>query len=140
MGEDKKLKSVKISRAEYLSEEDRKKHNLPDEGMIAMETWEVKTLAEQVLEELVKVNGWSQITWERYAKIVFNPDFPVSDIERLSVGKKTVERAVVLALSAKQAEVLKIIKDLNNEKLTQNDYVVLMELEKRLLAKSEAKK
>ena len=37
----KKLKNVRLSRAEYLDKETRKKHNLPDEGLIAMETWEV---------------------------------------------------------------------------------------------------
>lgn len=38
MGEKGKLTSVRLSRAEYLSAEDRLKYNLPKEGMIVIET------------------------------------------------------------------------------------------------------
>ncbi len=157
MNDAKKLKSVKISRAEYLSEEDRKKHNLPDEGMIAMETWEVKTLAEQVLDKLAKelaeeygaYKSWKEMTEGNY----------------WACAEPVVERVVVLALSAKQAEVLKEIDEIDefSEQLVDNKdlflekklnladvdlffdsiedlNMMIKDLKKRLLAKSEAKK
>lgn len=34
-----KLISTELTRAEFLTEETRKKHNLPKEGLVIMETW-----------------------------------------------------------------------------------------------------
>lgn len=36
----KKLKNTRLARAENMSPELRKKHNLPDKGMVVVETWE----------------------------------------------------------------------------------------------------
>ncbi len=35
-----KLKSLKLVRAENLSVETRKKYNLPDNGLVALEVWQ----------------------------------------------------------------------------------------------------
>ena len=142
--ENKKLKNVKISRAEYLSKEDREKHNLPDEGMIAMETWEVKTpeemtssLKAEVLEKVAKKMGLAD--WEHY-KNYGHPPRPLDDWQE-------IEFAVTTALSAKQAEVEGELDDLitlfkckridNIEYRT--DWIItdLENLKKRLLASSQ---
>ena len=93
MSDNKKLKSVRLGRAEDLSEEVRKKHNLPDEGMIAMETWEVKTLAERVLKKVAKEfkieKDEAKRTWKEVPK-------------NYCFSKERVERIVDLALQLSQ--------------------------------------